>query len=86
LGTITLVYDHVKRGLSNKLTILQNKHHDIVLATTHVHLDSHICAEMIMLKGRAKEVKEMSDLLKHQIGVIHSTLQMSSTGNRINNL
>ena len=83
LGTITLVYDHEKRELSNKLTVLQHQHHGVVLASTHIHLDSHMCAEMIMLKGPAKEIKMMLNLLKQQIGVIHATLQMSSTGRKL---
>ena len=80
LGTITLVYDHEKRELSNKLTVLQHRHHGMVLASTHIHLDSHMCAEMIMLRGPANDIRLMLNLLKQQIGVVHATLQMSSTG------
>jgi len=80
VGTITLVYDHDTRELSKKLTHLQHHHHNVVLATTHVHLDNHICAEMILTKGRAKEIQEISDLLRQQRGVLHATLSLSSTG------
>ena len=40
LCAITIVYNHHKRELSEKLTELQHRHHEIVLAATHVHLDS----------------------------------------------
>lgn len=80
LGTITLIYDHHKRELSEKLTDLQHHHHNIVLASTHLHLTEEICAEMIMLKGKADAVSELTDKLRQQRGVLHASLTMSSTG------
>ena len=65
VGTVTLVYDD---------------HHDLVLATTHVHLSHDLCAETIMLRGHASKIRTMADLLRKQKGVLHATLSMSSTG------
>ena len=83
LGTITLVYDHSRRQLSDKLTGLQHEHHHLILATTHVHLDHDLCAEAILVKGRAGKIRELSDLLRKQGGVLHGGLTMSSTGKEI---
>jgi CopG family transcriptional regulator, nickel-responsive regulator len=80
LGTITLVYDHHQRQLSAKLMDAQHDHHDIVLATTHIHLSHDLCAETIMLRGRANQIRAMADVLRKQKGVLHATLSMSSTG------
>ena len=80
VGTITLVYDHETRELSKTLTRVQHHHHDIVLASTHVHLDKHMCAEMILTKGRASEIKAMANRLRQQKGVLHTSLSLSSTG------
>lgn len=80
VGTITLVYDHHLRRLSEKLTELQHHHHDIILATTHVHLDAHLCAEVILAKGRGSEIRHLADTLRQQKGVLHGALTMSSTG------
>jgi CopG family nickel-responsive transcriptional regulator len=80
LGTITLVYDHHQRQLSAKLTDVQHDHHDIVLATTHVHLNHDLCAETIMLRGQASQIRAMADTMRKQKGVLHATLSMSSTG------
>ena len=80
VGTITLVYDHETRELSKTLTRVQHHHHDVVLASTHVHLDKHMCAEMILTKGRASEIKQMANRLRQQKGVLHATLSLSSTG------
>ncbi len=83
IGTTTLVYDHDTRRLSDKLTQLQHKHHNAVLATTHVHLDHHLCAEMIMVKGRARLIQDLSEALGQQKGVLHASLSMSSTGKQL---
>jgi CopG family nickel-responsive transcriptional regulator len=80
VGTITLVYDHETRELSKTLTRVQHHHHDVVLASTHVHLDKHMCAEMILTKGRASEIKQMANRLRQQKGVLHASLSLSSTG------
>lgn len=83
LGTLTLIYDHHAYQISKKLTQLQHRHHETVLATTHVHLDAHLCAEMIMMKGRASELREIADLAGQQRGVLHSTLSLSSAGHEL---
>lgn len=80
IGTITLVYDHHSRMLSEKLTDLQHDHHDEILASTHVHLSHDICVEMILMKGRADRIKTLADKLRQQRGVLHGTLSISSTG------
>jgi CopG family transcriptional regulator, nickel-responsive regulator len=83
LGTVTLIYNHHFRKLSDKLTELQHQHHKAILASTHVHLDAHVCAEVILLKGRAGVIQEIADLLRQQKGVLHATLSMSSTGENL---
>jgi len=80
VGTVTLVYDHHARHLSDKLTHLQHEHHAAVLATTHVHLDHHLCAEMILVRDKAKHVRRLADSLRQQKGVFHAELSMTSTG------
>ena len=83
VGTITLIYDHHTRELNKKLTDLQHHHLHMILATTHVHLDEHICAEMILAKGQASEIEEIADLLRQQKGVLHTVLSISSTGKQL---
>ena len=83
LGTITLVYNHHQRELSEKITHIQHHSHDNVLAATHVHLSHDICAEMIMVRGRAEAIRHLADTLRQQRGVLHSGLTMSSTGEKL---
>ena len=83
VGTITLVYDHHARGLNEKLTALQHDHHEVILATTHVHLDHHHCVEVILVRGRAGQIRAIADGLGKQKGVLHGGLSMSSTGREL---
>lgn len=80
LGTLSLVYDHHARGLADRLTHLQHHFPGRVLATTHVHLDEHLCAEMIMVRGSGREIKELADRLQREKGVLHAKLAMGTTG------
>ena len=83
VATITLVYNHHTRKLSDKLTDVQHHHHRHILAVTHVHLDEHLCAEAILVRGRANEIREIAALLQQQKGVLHAAVAMSTTGKRL---
>ncbi|NLW85353.1 MAG: nickel-responsive transcriptional regulator NikR [Planctomycetes bacterium] len=83
LGTISILYDHHARGLSERL--IHHQHHfcGSVMATTHVHLDEHLCAEMIMVRGRGKEISALVDRLGREKGVYHSSLAAGTTGDAV---
>lgn len=83
VGTITLVYDHHAPGLHEKLTDLQHEQHEVVMVTTHIHLDRHLCAEAIVCRGPAQSIRRVADRLRGQRGVLHGALSMSSTGRRL---
>jgi CopG family nickel-responsive transcriptional regulator len=83
LGTITIVYDHERRQLSEKLIKLQHRDHHAVLAATHVHLTHHLCAEVILVKAKASFVKDLADLMRQQKGVLHAELSTTSTGQQL---
>jgi CopG family transcriptional regulator, nickel-responsive regulator len=83
VGTITLVYDHHKRELMDRLTNIQHDHHDAIMAATHVHLDHHNCLEVIAVKGRASEVQKIADLLTNTKGVKHGKLSATTSGRKL---
>ena len=74
IGTLTLIYNHHRRGLTEKLVDLQHHCHCRVLASTHVHLSHEICAEMIMMKGRGSEIEELANAMKRLKGVLKAEL------------
>jgi CopG family nickel-responsive transcriptional regulator len=80
VGAITLVYDHHKRELINKLTDIQHDFQGTIISTQHIHLDHDNCLELIAVKGPAADITKLADTLKSVKGVKHGTLSMSSTG------
>ncbi len=82
-GAITLIYNHHKRELVNKLMDIQHDYQKLVISTQHIHLDHDNCLEIIAVKGAPREVRKLADTLKSVKGVKHSALTMSSTGRNI---
>jgi CopG family nickel-responsive transcriptional regulator len=80
VGTITLLYDHHVRLLSEKLTSMQHDHHHVILSSLHVHLDHDNCLEVIVLKGKAAEIQRIADLLIAAKGVKHGKLTVTGAG------
>ena len=82
-GAITLVYDHHKKDLVNRLTDLQHDAHDLIVSTQHIHLDHDHCLEIIAVRGRAAEVRRLADALRSVKGVLQSAVNMASTGKKL---
>ena len=82
-GTITLVYSHDTRELTDTLTEIQHEHHSLVLSTMHIHLDGHNCLEVLVVKGRSSDVKKVAHRLIGTRGVKHGKLSITTTGKDI---
>ena len=80
VGTVTLLYDHHVRLLSEKLTDLQHEHHKSILSTLHVHLDHDHCLEVLVVKGKAAAVQKIADTLISTKGVKHGRLTIALAG------
>ncbi len=80
VATVTLVYDHEVRELSEKLNELQHEHHTAVISTMHVHLTKHHCLEVLVIKGDAKTIRGIGDRLIATKGVHHGAFTMTTTG------
>jgi CopG family nickel-responsive transcriptional regulator len=80
VGTLTLVYSHDVHELADKLTDLQHAHYRTIVSTLHVHLDAHHCLEVLVLRGKAKELKAIADRLIGTRGVKHGTFSATAEG------
>jgi CopG family nickel-responsive transcriptional regulator len=69
MGVVTLIYDHHVGRIARRLTDLQHDHLDRVVTTTHVHLDAHRCLEVILLRGPAREIRDLANDLIGTKGV-----------------
>jgi CopG family nickel-responsive transcriptional regulator len=82
-GTVTLVYDHHARLLTEKLTELQHHHHHAILSSLHVHLDHDNCLEVILVRGKAAAVKKLADALIATKGVKHGRFTATASGDQL---
>jgi CopG family transcriptional regulator, nickel-responsive regulator len=80
IGSVTLVYDHHVRLLQEKLTAIQHDHHHSILSTLHVHLDHDNCLEVLVVRGRSAEVRQVADALISTKGVKHGRLVITTSG------
>ncbi len=76
VATLSYVFDHNTRELSQRLTSEQHNHHDLSIATTHVHFDHDSCLEISILRGPTDAIQKFADSLTTQRGVRHSYLHV----------
>ncbi|MCX7987356.1 MAG: nickel-responsive transcriptional regulator NikR [Bacteroidales bacterium] len=76
-GAIVILYDHHKSDIIIRLNEIQHDYHEMILSTQHFHLDHDTCLEIIAVKGRAKLLQELADLILSRKGIIHGKLVMS---------
>lgn len=74
IGTISLVYDHTKRGLSNMMAEIQHEHSAIIKTSIHIHLDHDNCLEVVVLDGDGREIKSLAEKIISLNGVKFSKL------------
>lgn len=83
VGTITFVYSHHTRELTDTLTELQHRFYNSIISSMHIHLDEHNCLEAIVVKGKAKDIKIIADRLIGTKGVKHGKLSLTTTGKHL---
>jgi len=82
-ATLTLVYDHHTRTLKDKITAIQHDAGPLVVSTLHVHLDHHNCLEVVVLRGKAKEVQHVADRIAALRGIKHAQLSATTEGKQL---
>ena len=69
VGAIAMIYDHTLGRLDKGITDIQHDHTNTVISSMHVHLDEENCLEIIAVRGKAGDVRRLSDELKARQGV-----------------
>ena len=77
-GTVTLIYDHHSHGIPEKLAEMQHAHHELIVSTSHVHLDHDSCLEVLIVHGKAAQVERFADRIIGLKGVQHGRLVMTA--------
>jgi CopG family transcriptional regulator, nickel-responsive regulator len=71
LATLSYVYDHEVREIPRRLTQSFHHHHDLSVATLHVHLDHENCLEVAVLRGDRGTIREFAQAVVAERGVRH---------------
>jgi CopG family nickel-responsive transcriptional regulator len=76
VATLTLVYDHHVRDLSEKLTDLQHGLGEDVRAAMHVHLSHDLCLEVVVMRGKSDKLAEIAEQILAIRGVKHGGIEI----------
>ena len=76
VATLSYVYDHAARDLARRLTGAHHAHHDLGIASLHVHLDHATCLEVSVLRGPSGAVRRFADAVTSETGVRHHALHV----------
>jgi len=68
-GILLMVYDHEVRGLESELTEVQHNHSSLISSTMHIHIGEQDCLEAIAVKGKASDIRKLSNELTTKKGV-----------------
>ncbi len=74
VGVVNVIYNHSIKGINDSIINLQHDFHDIITTTLHIHLNSEMCLEMILVRGDMKEIKRLVDRISSTKGVINVKL------------
>jgi CopG family transcriptional regulator, nickel-responsive regulator len=74
IGTLTMVYNHHAGPLVDRLLAIQHDHYHEILTTTHIHIDHKICLEVLVLKGKTRNIKKLADTITALKGIKHGEL------------
>ena len=74
VAALVYVYDHQERELAKRLTRSFHEHHDLSVATMHVHLDHDSCMEIAVLRGPMLDVRHFARHMVSERGVRHGRL------------
>jgi CopG family nickel-responsive transcriptional regulator len=83
VAVVALVYDHDSSSLAQKLAHIQHENHKAVVSALHVHMDEHNCLEVLVLRGRGREVVRMGEGLVSTKGVKYGKVVPATTGQRL---
>jgi CopG family transcriptional regulator, nickel-responsive regulator len=76
IATLAYVYDHETRDVGRRLIQAQHQHHNLQVATLHVHLDHEACLEVSVLRGPTKAVRALADNTVSLRGVRHGHIHL----------
>ena len=77
-ATVTIVYDHHLPELTRKLTMAQHDNGDVIICSTHVHINHETCLECIITKGLSNQIQRFTETLKDIRGIKSVNVNVTS--------
>jgi CopG family nickel-responsive transcriptional regulator len=68
-ATVTIVYDHHLPDLTRQLTMAQHDYGQVIICSTHVHLNHETCLECVITKGPAQDIQALIEALRKIRGI-----------------
>ena len=79
IANLSYVFDHHMRDMPQRLTAIEHDHHELVVSTTHVHLDHNTCLESAILRGPIDAVRALANQVQAERGVRFGALNLISS-------
>mgnify|MGYP000883445699 CR=1 FL=1 len=82
VGILAVIYNHHTTGVMEELADIQHKFLDYINSTMHIHMTEKNCLEVIVIKGSAEKVRELTEGIMKLKGVEH--VKLTTTASEIN--
>ncbi|MBN1792438.1 nickel-responsive transcriptional regulator NikR [Candidatus Woesearchaeota archaeon] len=79
MATLTIVYNHHDHDVQHNLTHIQHHHPGLIISAMHTHMNKDDCMEVIVLRGKVRDIKSLGEMMIAAKGVRHGKLVL--TGN-----
>ena len=77
-ATITIVYDHHLPEVTRSLTAVQHDSGNVIICSTHVHLNHSTCLECVITKGLAQEIQKLIESLRKVRGIMSLNVNVTT--------
>ena len=82
IGIVSVIYDHHYTGILEDITDIQHKFRAEITATMHIHMTEKNCLEVIVVKGDAKDIRDLTEQLMKLKGVEHVKLSTTASAEK----
>jgi len=79
VAAVFLVYEHHSTKLMGMLADLQHSHFLQVISSMHIHLNEHVCLEVIVLRGPVGEINRTAENIISLKGVKLGRINLLAT-------
>ncbi|MHC4788111.1 MAG: nickel-responsive transcriptional regulator NikR [Planctomycetota bacterium] len=77
-AAVLLVYNHHTMSLPSRLTELQHDSLASIIGSLHVHIDKESCLEIVVMRGKARELRALGEQMLSLKGVNYGTLNLGT--------